>query len=140
MAKPDDEPDDPEDLSEDPDLDPEDPDLNPLLEHATRTELDAFLPLAMRFLEADGDQDRDDYPPGEAIIEGVLVAAAAGYLVGGSGDKVFSAGMSFVLSDRHRHVVKAWRLVAARQEEGLATLLGVARKRAAERRNKEPPA
>lgn len=114
-----------------------DPDLDAILAHASRDEVDAFLALARRLLEADDDPDRGHYPPGELLVQGVLAAATAAHVVGGDSHPVFTSSMGFVLSDRHSFAARAWRLLLAMPEREMEELLDAARRRAAERRERE---
>lgn len=107
-----------------------DPDLPVLLSHADPGELDRLLPLARRFLEADGDPDWGTLPPGRTLIEGVYVLGGASYAVGGRGDGVFVSAMGFVLvPERLDRIVRTWRLAAGLGEEEIERRLRAVRKR-----------
>jgi len=108
----------------------EDPDLVDLLIHADRAELDSYLPTARRFLEAAGDEDWEDVPIGLAIVESIYVITGAAHTVGGKNDRMFWAGLGFVLAPENmRTVVRFWRKVAELDHAVLDRMLSAARDR-----------
>lgn len=91
----------------------DDPDLDELLLHADREELESYLPLARRLLEAAGDEDLDDVPLGEALVQGLYVLTGGSYDVGGRDDPLAWVGLGFVVApERMRTVVRFWRRAA----------------------------